>query len=54
MPTVLLITPYFPPMSVVGAKRPLNLVRHLPVSAGSRWYSPAIPRGRTLISGSPT
>jgi len=30
MPTVLLITPYFPPMSVVGAKRPLNLVRHLP------------------------
>jgi len=30
MPTVLLISPYFPPMSVVGAKRPLTLVRHLP------------------------
>jgi glycosyltransferase involved in cell wall biosynthesis len=28
--TVLLISPYFPPMSVVGAKRPLHLVRHLP------------------------
>jgi glycosyltransferase involved in cell wall biosynthesis len=30
MSTVLLIAPYFPPMSVVGAKRPLTLVRHLP------------------------
>ncbi len=30
MKTVLLITPYFPPMGVVGAKRPLHLCRHLP------------------------
>jgi glycosyltransferase involved in cell wall biosynthesis len=30
MSTVLLIAPYFPPMSVVGAKRPLTMVRHLP------------------------
>jgi len=28
--TFLLISPYFPPMSVVGAKRPLHLVRNLP------------------------
>jgi hypothetical protein len=30
MPSVLVIAPYFAPMSVVGAKRPLMLVRHLP------------------------
>ena len=30
METVLLITPYFPPMGVVGSKRPLHLCRHLP------------------------
>jgi len=30
MPSLLVIAPYFAPMSVVGAKRPLMLARHLP------------------------
>lgn len=32
MPRVLLITPFFAPMSRVGAKRPLMLARHLPAA----------------------
>jgi glycosyltransferase involved in cell wall biosynthesis len=60
---VLLITPYFPPVSVSGAKRPLHLVRHLPAQgwtpivlasppesgAGDTLLAEAVPEG-TVVS----
>jgi len=44
MPRLLLITPFFPPMSRVGAKRPLMLARHLP-AAGWEVVVLTAPRG---------
>jgi len=40
--TILLISPYFPPMNVIGSKRALNLARHLP-SRGFRAVVLAAP-----------
>lgn len=42
MKKVLLISPYFPPMGVSGAKRPLHLVRNLPVHG----WQPVVLAGR--------
>jgi len=45
MPRLLLIAPYFPPIGVVGAKRPLMLARHLPALGWTPVVLAADPAG---------
>lgn len=45
MPKLLLIAPYFPPIDVVGAKRPLMLTRHLPALGWTPIVLAADPAG---------
>ncbi len=45
MPRLLLIAPYFPPIGVVGAKRPLMLTRHLPAHGWTPVVLAADPAG---------
>lgn len=45
MPRLLLIAPYFPPIGVVGAKRPLMLTRHLPAQGWTPVVLAADPAG---------
>lgn len=51
MPRLLLITPYFPPMSRVGAKRPLALARHLP---GAGWEVVVLASGESWDACDPS
>jgi hypothetical protein len=44
----LLISPYFPPSAVIGAKRPLNFVRHLPKLGWEPVVLAAPPEGSKL------
>jgi len=57
MPRLLFIAPYFPPVGVVGAKRPLMLARHLPAFGWEPVVLAADPAGEradpSLLEGVP-